>query len=53
MPQEVMDRIDYHCEALKISNENSDYEEYMEKMKHFKPPNRLGVHGTFEVKLWG
>ena len=50
MSQEVMDRIDYHCESLKISNENSDHEEYIEKMKHYKQSNRLGVHGTFEVK---
>ena len=50
MSQEVMDRIDYYCEALKISNEKSDYDEYMEKMKHYKPSDRLGVHGTFEVK---
>ena len=43
MPQAVMDRIDYHCEALKISNENSNYEETMVKLKHYKPPNKLGV----------
>lgn len=43
MPRTVMDRIDYHCEALKISNENSDYEEMMTKFKHCKPPNNLGA----------
>jgi len=50
MPREVMDRIDYHYEALKISDENSDYDESMSKFKHYKPPNRLGMVGVYEVE---
>lgn len=43
MPTNVADRINYHFEVMKISDEKSDYAEFMEKWRDYKPPNHLGV----------
>ena len=50
MPTSVADRINYHFEALKISDEMSDYAELMNKRRNYKPPGHLGESRTVEVK---
>ena len=43
MPADVADRIDYYFEVMKIADEKSDYAEFMEKWRDYKPPSHLGV----------
>lgn len=43
MPEDVADRINYHFEVMKISDGKSDYAEFMNKWRDYKPPNYLGV----------